>query len=367
MIPPRTWLRFGPATLAVVLTIVALVTVPEPPIQGLARETASADKLPASLTDREFWALSEKISEPDGYFRSNSGSTDNLLSNENMVSTVAGALAQRVKPSGVYLGVGPEQNFTYIAAIRPRIAFITDIRRGNLHLHLLYKALFETSADRADFVGRLFSRSRPAGLTVRSTASEILNAYLQAAPLSEAGYQANLKTVRDLLTKTRAIPLGTDDLNGIDYVYRNFYKYGPAINYTSSINGRAGSAGSYAMIVSAIDLSTRTERTFLASEENFGIVKALENRNLIVPIVGDFAGPKALRAVGTYLKEHDAIVTAFYVSNVEMYLERNGVWSTFCANVAALPLDAESTFIRPSSGQSRAFGAMKPETASCAR
>jgi hypothetical protein len=365
MISPRAWLRFGPATLAIILTVVALVTVPQPPIEGLARDYA--DTLPASLTDREFWELSQKISEPDGFFRSNSGSTDNLLSNENMVSTVAGALAERVKPSGVYLGVGPEQNFTYIAAIRPRIAFITDIRRGNLHLHLLYKALFEMSADRADFVGRLFNRKRPAGITTRSSASQLMNAYLQAPPLAESGYQMNLKTVIDHLTKTRALAMDDDDRGGIDYVYRNFYKYGPAINYTSSINGRSGSAGSYATIVSAIDLSTRTERTFLASEDNFGIVKALENRNLIVPLVGDFAGPKALRAVGAYLKDRGAVVTAFYVSNVEMYLERNSVWSKFCANVAALPLDSASTFIRPSSGMSRAFGAMAAETAGCSR
>src|SRR5580765_6800885 len=141
------------------------------------------DAVPASLTDQEFWALTGQLSEPDGYFTSSSGSPDNLLSNENTISTVAAALAERVKPMGVYLGVGPEQNYTYIAAIRPRIAFITDIRRGNLHLHLLYKALFEMSADRADFIGRLFSRKRPAGLTVRSTAPELLNAYLQAAPV----------------------------------------------------------------------------------------------------------------------------------------------------------------------------------------
>ena len=38
--------------------------------------------------------------------------------------------------------------------------------------------------------------------------------------------------------------------------------------------------------------------------------------------------------------------------------ERNGVWPAFCANVAALPIDLASTFIRPSSGQSRAFGGM---------
>src|SRR5262245_5322851 len=116
------------------------------------------DTLPASLTDAEFWALTGRISEPGGYFRSNSGSTDNLLSNENTISTVAAALAKRVAPGGVYLGVGPEQNFSYIVAIRPRIAFITDIRRGNLQLHLLYKALFETSSNRSEFVSRLFAR-----------------------------------------------------------------------------------------------------------------------------------------------------------------------------------------------------------------
>src|SRR5436190_6128870 len=89
------------------------------------------DTLPETLTDREFWSLIAQLSEPDGEFMSRSGSTDNLLSNEIQVSTVAAALTAQVKPSGVYLGVGPEQNFSYIAAMKPRIAFVTDIRRGN--------------------------------------------------------------------------------------------------------------------------------------------------------------------------------------------------------------------------------------------
>src|SRR5262245_15289677 len=113
------------------------------PVAGQSR-----DSLPAALSDSEYWSLIERLSEPDGYFRSNSGSRDNLLSNENTVSTIAAMLAQRLKPSGVYLGVGPEQNFTFIAALRPRIAFITDIRRGNLRLHLMYKSLFELSHNR---------------------------------------------------------------------------------------------------------------------------------------------------------------------------------------------------------------------------
>src|SRR5689334_205766 len=92
---------------------------------------AVADTLPDSISDRDFWNLSEQLSEPNGYFVS-----DNLVSNERTLSTVAQSLARRVKTGGVYLGVGPEQNFTYIAAIQPKMAFITDIRRGNLHMHL---------------------------------------------------------------------------------------------------------------------------------------------------------------------------------------------------------------------------------------
>jgi hypothetical protein len=325
------------------------------------------DSLPSSLTDKEFWALTERFSEPNGYFKSNSGSPDNLLSNENTISTMAAALAARVKPSGVYLGVGPEQNFTYMAAIRPRLGIITDIRRGNLHLHLMYKAIFEMSANRADFIARLFNRARPDGLTATSSASQLMSAYLAAEPGSEAAFKANLKTITDYLTKTRALPLGADDLAGIEYVYRNFHQFGPAINYTSSINGRAGSSGSYAAIQAARDAASGAERTYLANEDAFRFIKTMESKNLIVPIVGDFAGPKALRAVGAYLKERGATVTAFYVSNVESYLERNAVWGAFCANVAALPLDAASVFIRPGSGRSPSFAAMASETAACGK
>ena len=93
----------------------------------------------------------------------------------------------------------------------------------------------------------------------------------------------------------------------------------------------------------------------------------MQSKNLIVPIVGDFAGPKALRAVGAYLKERGVTVTAFYVSNVEQYLQRNGVWRAFCANVASMPLDAASTFIRPSGSGFGSLSAMASETADCAR
>ena len=354
--------HFGPRLALAATGVLALV------LQLLLHSPTPAgtrDTLPRELADHDFWSLIEQISEPDGSFRSNSGSPDNLLSNESMVSTVAALVADRVKPSGVYLGVGPEQNFTYIAAIRPRIAFITDIRRGNLHLHLMYKALFEMSANRSDFVARLFTRKRPASLSRRSTAAQLMNAYLRTGPDDETTYQANLRSITEHLTRTRGLPLGAEDLAGIEYVYRHFHRFGPAINYTSSINGRSGSAISYASIMSAADRVSGEEHGYLATEDNFAAVKALQSKNLIVPVVGDFAGPKALRAVGDYLESHGATVTAFYVSNVEMYLQRNGVWSAFCANVAALPLDTASIFIRPNAGRSRQFGTMAMETGGC--
>jgi len=323
----------------------------------------SADTLPGSLTDAEFWSLSEKLSEPDGFFRSNSGSPDNLLSNENTVSTVAAALAREIKPSGVYLGVGPEQNFTYMVAMRPRMAFITDIRRGNLHLHLLYKALFEMSNDRANFVARLFGRRQPLGLSAQSTAADLMRAYVGAEAVDEQAFQAHLKAVIAHLTRTRTFRLSQGDMEGIEYVYRNFHQFGPAIHYTSSIGGRSG-ASSYAAIMMSTDRDTGAERTYLATEPNFAFVKTMQQRNLIVPVVGDFAGPQALRGIGAWLRDRGAVLSAFYVSNVEDYLRRNGVWARFCANVAAMPLDGSSIFIRPN-GRSSSFSRVRDETGAC--
>jgi hypothetical protein len=357
MIPQRftAWLQM---TAALSILLLVLCFDPHLPAVGLTQGT-----LPASLSDREFWEIIERISEPDGFFRSNSGSTDNLLSNETTVSALAAELSQRVKPSGVYLGVGPEQNFSFIAAIRPRMAFITDIRRGNLHLHLMYKALFELSATRADFVARLFTRKRPAGLTDKSTAAQVMAAYLRVPPGGDAAFSSNFAAIVDHLTKTRSLPLGVDDLEGIKYVYQNFYRFGPGITYTSSSGGRSNTP-SYADLMSRTDRSG-SERTYLASEANFLAVKALEKQNLIVPIVGDFAGPKALRGVGAYLKDKNAVVTAFYVSNVEDYLQNKGSWPMFCENAANLPLDADSAFIRPNGRF--ALVSIGDETSKCRR
>src|SRR5689334_10607059 len=212
---------------AAVLTIVTCVTVASllPGLSGLSGLRAA--NLPARLTDQEFWALTEELSGPNGSFRS-----DNFLSNERGYQLVIPDLVSKTKSGGVYLGVGPEQNFPYIVALKSRMVFIIDIRRGNLHEHLLYKALFEMSADRADFLSRLFSRKRPAGLSAASTVAELFAAY-DAVQTSEDLYKQNLQAVTDWLTKQHHFKLSDEDIRGVEYVYHDaFFEGGPGLNYS---------------------------------------------------------------------------------------------------------------------------------------
>src|ERR1700752_507994 len=178
--------------LAAVLAIVPALRLEPPPPSA---KQAAASRLPGRLTGVEFLKLSTELSEADGFFRS-----DNLVSNEQFMQRVIPELTRTVKAGRVYLGVGPEQNFTYIAAVRPAMAFIIDVRRGNLQLHLMYKALFELSSDRVDFVSRLLSLKRPAGLGRRSTVKEIFTAYDDKRLQSVDLYKQNLAAMRRLFT-----------------------------------------------------------------------------------------------------------------------------------------------------------------------
>jgi hypothetical protein len=299
--------------------------------------------VPARLTDEEFWRLTEVLSEPNGTFRS-----DNLVSNELVFAKVMPELAKIPQPASVYLGVGPEQNFAYMAALRPKLAVILDIRRGNLHLQLMYKALFELAADRAEFLSLLFTKPRPASLGRESTARDLMETYWTIDTSTDPVYQKNLQAIKDVLTKKHGFPLSTEDLKGIEYVYYSFYWFGPSITWSSSSSGAPGSRAHYKDLMLQSDVSGQ-ELGYLATEEKFAFLKNLETRNLVLPVVGNFGGPKAIKAIGSYLKGVNGTVTAFYVSNVEQYLRQDGLLDTFlCANVRELPLDPTSIFIRPS-------------------
>jgi len=339
------WLIFA-------ITLTGLSAAPA----GRSRAAAA----PTRLSDQEFWKLSTELSEQDGAFRS-----DNLLSNELNFQYVIPDLLNTSKPGRVYLGVGPEQNFTYIAALKPSMAFIVDIRHGNLDVHLMYKALFELSKNRSEFVSKLFSRKQANGLGPESTARQIFSAYLSGEPDPKL-FDSTLEAIVNHLKGQHKFALSEGDLDGIEWALYNYYRFGPSISYNSSAAGnapaivgatggfgRGGGAVSYAQLMMADDgarlvgrAATAQTRSYLATEENFAFLKDLESKNLLIPVVGDFGGSKALLAVGRYLKSNDLMVSAFYLSNVEQYLNQDGKTGAFLANVATLPLDEASTFIR---------------------
>jgi hypothetical protein len=332
---------------AVVAVFVCLGGRPFVPETHVAAET-----LPSRLSDRAFWQLVTELSETGGYFRS-----DNFLSNENAFQSVIPELKSTLPTGGVYLGVGPEQNFTYIVALRPKLAFVIDIRRQNMIEQLLYKAFIEASSNRADFLSRLFARKRPSELSNDATVEALFAAYANVMP-SEALFKTNLQAARDRLVNDHKFALSPDDLKSLEYVYSAFFRGGPELNYSFSPSGVGGFGGgfpSYRELMVETD-GQGEKRSYLATEENFRRLREYEKNNMIVPVVGDFGGDKALRAVGEYVRAHEATVTVFYTSNVEQYLFQEAyAWRKFLANVATFPIDGKSTFIRSISNRGFTF------------
>ena len=225
------------------------------------------------------------------------------------------------------------------------MAFILDIRRGNLQEHLLYKALFELSADRAEFLSRLFSRPRPTGLDRGLDARGAVRGLRAAAP-SEDLYRANLKAVLSHLTAKHGFRLPGGDAEGIDYIYRTaFFTEGPELGYSLTNRGRLGNTPSYADLMSMRDGDGK-QRSYLATEESFRFLKDLQTQNLRRARRRQLRRSNGASGDRQVLAEPGATVSAFYVSNVEQYLRQDGLWSAFCQNVKALPLDARSTFMR---------------------
>lgn len=339
---------------AVVLT--AWVALPHAQVPAQASTPAVAQSiraLPDRLSDADFWSLRDALSEPPGEFRS-----ENLVSNETMYQWPIPALVKTVSPGAVYMGVAPDQNFTYLAALKPKMAFIVDIRRGNVLQHLLYKALFELSADRAEFAARLFSVPKPAGVTATTSARELFDAiYTQKA--DQKLFETNTKTVLDLLVGKHGYKLTQGDEEGLTWIYSCFFTFGPDLTYqaceTATQRGGYGGRGGFFRFGggfrSFADMQTQSDaagvnHAYLANDANFRWMKDFEARNLLVPVTGDFMGPKAIRAVGAWVRERGAIVGTFYTSNVEQYLFQTATWGNFYENVATLPLDNGSMFIR---------------------
>ena len=295
---------------------------------------------PARLSPTEFGALVQRLSEPPGYFN-----TDNLISNEDSYLHAVTGLTRNGVSGGAYLGVGPDQNFSYIAAIRPDIAFIIDIRRDNLLEQLLFKALFHSARSRMEFLCLLFGKPLPADTAGWAGAdiAWLLHA-VNAVPPDPAAQAYADALVRAAVTAF-GIPLSAADLATIARFHQTFMQQGPGLRMTTFGRPERMDYPTYGELLLQTDLEGH-HASYLAREADFQFVRSLEERNLVVPVVGDLAGSQAVRAIARYLAEHGERVSAFYTSNVEFYLFQDGSFGRYAANVAALPHDEKSVIIR---------------------
>jgi hypothetical protein len=294
-----------------------------------------------------FAELVDKLSEPDGEFFS-----DNVISNETSYLQVAPQLAKDARAGGAYIGVGPEQNFTYIALTRPKVAFVVDIRRQNLVLHLLYKAAFEEATSRAHFVALLLGRpyAAPADPGAGGSLDAVLAHATAQTPdagsfaATHASLLARLERDAAPTSEGAGLHLSAADRHGLDVAHRAFFDGQLDTRFSlKEANGRA--YPTLGDLLREKDPDGK-EGGFLAGEAAFRAVQAMEKEGRIVPLVGDFAGDRAMPGVAAYLKAQGLTVSAFYVSNVEQYLFEPKVWPKWVRNVSAMPTDDRSVFIR---------------------
>lgn len=310
-----------------------------------AAPSASA-KRAAEADAKRFADLVNDLSEPDTYFFS-----DNLITNETSYLQIADELQAQAQSGAVYVGVGPEQNFSYIARARPSTAFIVDIRRANTLLHLLYRAAFESAESRAHFVALLLGRAHDTGST--NAAGADVDAVLAAATSGDAN-ETTFAAAHDALMKrisSYGVKLSKEDSSAIQKMHHAFYEDQLAIRFElHEKNGRA-----YPTLREILQTRSPSDKngSFLASEEDFRFIQTMQREGRVVPLVGDFAGDHALPQLASYLQSEGKTVGVFYVSNVEQYLLEPKAFAKWVRNVKALPKNDKSIFVRAYLDQGR--------------
>lgn len=311
--------------------------------------------------DTSFAALVARLSEPGGYF-----DTDNLISNERAYLHVMGTLDRLGVRGGAYIGVGPDQNFSYIAAIRPEVVFLIDIRRDNLLQHLLYRALFELAENRAEYLALWLGRpisgpaapEAPRGEVSSEPPIEALVTLMDRTPADAAYADSAAGEVRRRVVRY-GVPLSVEDLDRIRSFHAEFVRHGLDLRFTSHGRGPRPGYPTLRDLLLETDLAGE-RRGYMADEEAFRFVRRMQRDGRIVPVVGDLAGEHALAAIGREVERRGLVVSAFYTSNVEFYLAQDGVFERYAETTSSLPRDRRSVIIRSVFDRSRRHPASVP-------
>jgi hypothetical protein len=288
----------------------------------------------------EFAGLVERLSEAGGAFDS-----DNLISNETSYLHVLGAMRRIGVSGGAYIGVGPDQNFSYLAAVRPEVAYLIDIRRDNLLLHLAFKAIFAAAPTRIEYLALLLGRSPPPeteGWTGR-TIDELVT-WAGSTPATEASAGQTVATVRNGV-RSFGVAVTQEDLETIERFHREFITQGIGLQFTSFRRGPRPWYPTFGELLSERDLGSQ-QASYLASEEDYAWLRRMQAEDRVVPVVGSLAGPHALAAIGEDIRRRRLAVSMIYASNVEFYLWMGGTFDRFAKTVSRLPRDRRSVIVR---------------------
>jgi hypothetical protein len=358
MLTARGWISIGGLTLA------ALVAGCRKPAPNQDRApTADASLVPGSPTampsanvaGSTAWGLSDlqrlfALSEAGERFIS-----DNVVSNETSLLQPSQVLAGL--RGGAYIGVGPEQNFTYIALTRPELAIIVDLRRDNALLQLLYKALFEVAQSRLEFLCLLLGRPYDPKLEPAQDAGiDVTLAVVQTiAPVRDwfARQQAGL----DARIRRYGLDLSEDDMVRIKRMHELFFVRQLDLRFElHKANGRK-----YPSLQNLLRLrSPSGYGTFLDTRDSFEFVQGLERQHRIVPLVGDVSQLRSLGAIADELGRRGLRLRAFYISNVEQYLIGRPSFRGWLDNLRRLPHDERSVLVRCYLDQGRPHPRQEP-------
>ncbi|MBT8403533.1 MAG: hypothetical protein KJP18_06730 [Gemmatimonadetes bacterium] len=303
---------------------------------------APSASVPEPIGYDEWRALVDSLSEPGGFFE-----TDNLVSNESSFLNVLGPMRRLAVYGGAYVGVGPDQNFSYIAQQRPELAFILDIRRDNLLQHLLFKALFHEASSRIEYLSLLLGVDPLPDPTAYINAdADSIVAYIAGAPGgadSPSATRAMERVARRI--GSFGLDLTDDDRETLRRFHDEFIRQGLDLRFTTLGQPPRPFYPTFGELLTARDLDG-VAGSYLQRRSDFVYLKALQEANRVIPVVGDLAGPKALAEIGEEVRGRGLSIRAFYTSNVEFYLEGNGSFERFLETVAELPMDDYSVIIR---------------------
>jgi hypothetical protein len=295
---------------------------------------------PTAQAPAGFAAHVSTLSERGGYF-----DTDNLISNERSYLQVLPDLRRAGLQGGAYIGVGPDTSFSYIADLRPAIAFIIDVRRDNMLLHLLFKALFALSGTRVEYLANLLGRPVPAAVDGwRSAPIDRLATYFDRTA-SRPDMLPPLRRRIETKIRETGVSLTPEDLATIARFHARFVGAGLDLRFNTSGRPPQYYYPTYRDLLLETDASGQ-RANYLSSEDAFQFLRTLQARDLVIPVVGDLAGPSALTSIGRMLTARGERMSAFYTSNVEFYLYGQGTYAQFLANLRAIPHTKNSVIIR---------------------